>query len=145
MKKLFVFLIGFLIVTLALALAYSLSNFLIVKNYGVVKAIGISIYEDAGCTVPLTEIDWGLVSPASSVPYEAWLKNEGSVVVTVTMSVAKWVPSEASEYMSLTWSCEGVSVSVDGTVSCIFTLEIFEDVAGITDFSFDILLVGSEV
>ena len=143
MKKIPV-LLGFLIVTLAVGLVFSLSSFLTVKNRGTVKAVGISIYEDAGCTVPLTEIDWGEVYPDSSFTYEAWLKNEGNVAVTVAMHTDNWVPDDAPLFMLLSWDGEGVVIEPSLTEYVVFTLTIYSN-ALITDFSFDIHLVGSEV
>ena len=138
------FLSVFLIVMLAVGLAYSLSAFLSVTNVGVVKAVGISIYEDSDCIIPLTQIDWGIVEPDSTVTYDAWLCNEGNVPVRVSLYTENWIPLNASDFMDLTWDSETVIIDVDETISCLFSLQIYENVS-ITDFSFNIVLVGSGV
>lgn len=138
------FLSIFLIALLIVGLAYGLSTFLTITNRGVVKAVGISIYEDALCENSLMMIDWGMVNPDSTVTYDGWLRNEGNVAVTVNMFVENLIPLNATQFMVLTWNREGAMVGVNETVSCVFTLHIFSNVS-ITDFSFNIVLVGSEL
>ena len=143
-RFLFVFLIVLLIVSLTVVLVYALSAFLTIQNYGLVKAVGTNIYQDADCTIALTHIDWGMVEADSTILYEGWLRNEGNVPVTVTLYTENWVPENTSDFMTLTWDCEGASVAVNEVVSCVFALEIYGNVMGITNFGFDIILVGSE-
>lgn len=132
----------FLIVFLAVNIAYSLLASVTIPNYGIIKAININIYQDSNCTATLTNIEWGIIEPNSTITYEAWLQNKGNVPVTLTLYTENWNPLNASDYISLIWNCEDVAINMDEIISCVFTLEIYPNVTGITNFSFYVLMVG---
>jgi hypothetical protein len=137
-KALFAF---FIFVLVGCVFVYALSS-LTIHNTGVVKAVGISIYDENW--QPLTSIDWGLVPPNSRLTRNAWLKNDGNVPVTVSMHTENWNPSNANLYMSLTWNLEGVTLQLNDTKYCVFTLTTYANASAISSFSFDIVVVGNE-
>jgi len=114
-----------------------------VSNAGTVKAIGVGVYEDIACGNPLSSIDWGVLEPASSENVTCYIRNEGNSVQTLSMYTSNWSPSNASDYMTLSWDYGGQSIDVDEVVQVTFTLSVDANVSGITSFSFDITIVGS--
>jgi len=72
------------------------------------------------------------------------VKNTGSVPVTLSMTVGSWDPTDAGDYLTLTWDQEGKELAVDESVSAILTLSAASDTGDLTDFSFDIIIAGAE-
>ena len=115
-----------------------------VSNAGTVKVIGVGVYWDNDCTDPLPSVDWGTLEPGSSKNVTCYIRNEGSSVSTLSMYTSNWSPSNASSYMSLSWDYGGQSINVDEVVRVMFTLSVSASIEGITSFSFDITIVGSD-
>jgi len=59
------------------------------------------------------------------------------------MYTSNWNPSNASDYMTLSWDYGGQSINPDEVVQVTFTLSVDASIDGITGFSFDITIVGS--
>jgi len=72
----------------------------------------------------------------------SWTIEEGWA--NLDMWIDSWNPTNASDYVVLTWNYNGSLVSVDQSVSVVFTLSVYSNVTGITEFSFDIWIVGVE-
>lgn len=114
-----------------------------INSSGAVKAIGVMVYSDAGCTSRLSSIDWGILEPGESKSLTSYIRNEGNSAVTVSLSTENWNPSTASQFITLSWDYGGQSISPEGVIEVTFTLAVSASVQGITDFSFDIVIVGS--
>src|SRR5512139_1466795 len=71
---------------------------------GSITAVNIDVYSDAGLTTPCTALNVGTVSPGSTVTQNIWVKNNGTVPVTLTMVADPWTPTNAGSYMTLTWN-----------------------------------------
>jgi len=115
-----------------------------VSNAGTVVAIGVGVYWDNECTNALSSIDWGMLEPGSSKNVTGYIRNEGNSVSTLFMYTSNWNPSNASDYMTLSWDYGGQSINPDEVVQVTFTLSVDASIDGITVFSFDITIVGSE-
>jgi len=114
-----------------------------ISNAGSVKAVGVGVYWDAGLTNKVSSIDWGLVEPGSNENASVYVRNEGNSIVNLTLSTSNWNPSNASTYMTLTWDYGGQSLSVGEAVQVTLTLWISSNIQGITNFSFDIVIMAS--
>lgn len=114
-----------------------------IGSIGAVKAVNVGVYEDASCSVVVAFLDWGVVEPGASVSKVCFLRNEANVPITLVLSTDNWSPLNASDYLSLTWSYDGAFLEVDETVQVTFTLAVSSETVGFTDFSFDIIIVGS--
>ena len=108
-----------------------------------VKAFGVDLYEDINFTVPVTEIDWGLVEPGQTKNFSAYIVSKSNVPVTLTMTTENWNPTNASDFITLTWSHEAAEIAVDGYVFATFLLIVDEAISGITTFTFTIIIIGS--
>ena len=113
------------------------------SNAGTVEAIGVGVYRDSGCTSILFSIDWGVLEPGTSKNFTCYVRNEGSGVSTLSMYTSNWIPSNASDYLTLSWDYGGQSIGVNYVVQVTFTLSVDASIEGITIFSFDITIVGS--
>jgi len=114
-----------------------------VSNAGTVKAIGVGVFWNNECTDPLSSIDWGILEPGSSKKVTCYIRNEGNSVSTLSMYASNWSPSNASDYLTLSWDYGGQSINPDDVTQVTFTLSVDASIDGITSFSFDITIVGS--
>jgi len=129
--------------TMGLSVLASVQTSRTVSNTGSVKAVGVGVYWDSGCTSPVSSIPWGMLDPGSSKNVTCYIRNEGNSVSTLSMYTSNWNPSSASSYITLSWNYGGQSISPGGVVKVTFTLSISASINGITSFSFDITIIGS--
>ena len=129
--------------TLALSVLASVQTSRTVSNAGTVKAVGVGVYWDSACTDPLSSIGWGMLEPGSSKDVSCYIRNEGNSVSNLSMYTSNWNPSNASEYMSLSWDYGGQSINPDEVLQVTFTLSVSASIEGIMNFSFDIVIIGS--
>jgi len=142
-----------LIAAVAIAIAVSFSaGFLVgavmersrrISNQAAIKAVGVGVYQDPALTVPLTEINWGVLEPGEEMNHTAYIENESNVPITLVLTTDNWSPMNASNFITLTWDYDGQSVAIGGFVEAIFTLAVDPAISGIETFSFDIVIVGS--
>ena len=102
----------------------------------------IGIYSDYGCTTPLTSLSWGTLEPGESQAIVCYIKNEGDTALTLSMYTSGWNPTEATDYLTLSWNY-GSPISPHTSVQVTFTLSVDESIEGITTFSFDVNIVGT--
>ena len=115
-----------------------------VSNSGSVTAVGVGLYSDIGCTTALSAISWGTVNPGDVKTYTIYVKNTGTVSVTLTMTTGNWNPSSASSYITLTWNQEKYVLPAGQVVQAVLTLSVSSSVSGVTTFSFDITITGTQ-
>jgi len=114
-----------------------------ISNFGALKAIGVGVYWDQACTSTVTYIDWGTVEPGSAVNKTCHIRNEGNSVSTLALETSNWSPSEAADYISLSWDYGEQSMNPGDVVRVTFTLSVSGSIQNITNFSFDITISAS--
>jgi len=129
--------------TFALSALASVQKSRTVSNAGTVKAIGVGVYWDSACTNSLSSIGWGTLEPGSSKNVTCYIRNEGNSASTLSMNISNWNPSNASDYITLSWNYNGQPINPSGVIQVTFTLSVLPSIEGITSFSFDITIVGS--
>jgi len=102
----------------------------------------ISMYWDSNCTNKVSSVDWGMVEPGSSKNITVYVKNTENVAMTLSLSAENWSPSNASKYMNLSWDYNGQPINPNTAIRVTLTLTVFANVTGITDFSFNITIIG---
>ena len=139
--------VGLLIYTLALSfLGPALSAIQTNKtfgNQGSVKAIGVGVYWNSNGTNPVSSFNWGMLDPGTTKNITCYIKNEGNNVVTLSMSTSNWNPSNATQFMTLIWNLQGTTVNPGQIRTAKFALTVSASIAGITNFSFDITIIGT--
>jgi len=139
---------GLVIYTLALialgpALVTALTGNRSVSNTGSIKAVGVGVYSDQACTNPVSSLSWGVLNPGSSANKTVYIRNESNVVATLSKTTSNWNPSNASNYITLTWNYGGQTLNANQVISVLFTLSVASNIAGITNFSFDITITAT--
>ena len=114
-----------------------------ISNTGSVKAIGVGVYWDQSCTDAVTSINWGILEPDSNVTRTLYIRNEGNTEATLSMVTSNWNPSNASDYMTLTWDYGDQTLNANEVIEVKLTLSVSANIAGITSFSFDITIAAN--
>jgi len=120
-----------------------LTKTLTLPSQGTVKGIGIGVYSDSSCTSKVSSIDWGTAEPGAVKTVPVYIRNEGNAAITLSMSTINWDPSEASNYISLSWNYNGQSIDPNGVIPVTLTLSISPSITGISSFTFDIIITGT--
>jgi hypothetical protein len=107
---------------------------------GTVKAVGVGVFWDSNCTNPVSFIDWGMVEPGSMNNVTVYVRNEGNVAAGLSLATENWNPSNASDYLTLSWNYDGRQLNPLEVVQVTLTLTVSYSVQGITSFSFDIII-----
>jgi len=122
----------------------ALSNSRTVQNYGTVKAVNVGVYWDSNCTNTTSTVNWGMLSPGTSSNVTLYVRNEGNIAFRLSLTTQNWNPAGASSYMGLAWNRQGQTVNASSVLAATLTLSVFSNVTGITNFSFDIVIAGTE-
>jgi len=122
-----------------------LSSSVRISSSGVIASVNLAVYWDNACTNPVTAIDWGTIRPGESMPLEIFIKNTGNVPITLSLSTEGWDPSNAGSYITLTWDyISGTKVQPGSVLKVTLKLTVSSSVQGITSFSFNIVITGTE-
>jgi hypothetical protein len=114
-----------------------------VPSGGTITAVNVGVYTNSACTVNCTNIDWGTLAPGASTTKTVYIKNAGTVPVTLSMVASSWVPSNANTYLSVTWNREGYALNPNSSVSATLTLTVSSSVSSLSTFSFNIVISGT--
>jgi uncharacterized repeat protein (TIGR01451 family) len=115
-----------------------------VSNSGNITAVGVGVYSDSGCTTVLSSISWGTLNPGDTKTYTLYVKNTGTVSITLTMAVTNWNPSSASSYITVNWDKQNSVLAAGSSVKATLTLVVSSNISSVTDFSFDVTVTGTQ-
>jgi len=116
-----------------------------ISNTGNVRAIGVGVYWDSGCTNAISSINWTTLDPGAIKNVTIYIRNEGSVAMRLNMTISGWNPVSASSYMTLIWNRESYVLSSGSTVQTVLTLSVSSSISGVTNFNFNITITGTEL
>jgi len=131
------------VLALLLATIVGLVYFRRISSVGVVKTVGCDVFWDSGLTNRVTEIDWGMVEPGREHNRTVFIKNTSNVPANLTLGTDNWNPSVASDYIALFWNYDNHTLAVGEVVPVVFTLSIAANIMGVTNFTFDIVIIAS--
>ena len=114
-----------------------------ISNKGQLKAINVEVYQDSACTQIVSQIDWGALEPGSIINRTIYVKNTGNTALTLHLSTSNWNPTAASNYITLSWNKENVSVAPGAVVTAVLKLTVSSSISGISSFTFNIVVQGS--
>jgi hypothetical protein len=115
-----------------------------ISNSGSVTAVGVNVYTDSACTNAVSTINWGALNPGDVKNYAMYVKNVGTVPVTLSMTTGNWNPSSASSYLTLTWNKQNYVLPAGQVVQAMLTLTVSTSASIGTSFSFDITITGTQ-
>jgi uncharacterized repeat protein (TIGR01451 family) len=103
----------------------------------------IGVYSDSACTTNMTSINWGSVAAGGTATQTVYVKNTGTVSMTLSLAVSNWIPSGASTYITISWNQQGTQLSAGQSVAATITLTVSSSITGITSFSNTIAISGT--
>src|SRR4030067_908404 len=115
-----------------------------VTSGGTISAINVGVYSDSACTVNCTSIDWGATAPGNYTTRTVYVKNTGSVPVTLSMATNTWTPANANSYLVLSWNRANNVLNPATSVPSTLTLTASSAAGAITTFSFNIVITGTQ-
>jgi len=104
---------------------------------------GVGVFSDQACTTSLTSLNWGQIAPGGTTTLTVYVKNTGTAAMTLSLTVSNWSPSNAPNYISLSWNQVGTVVQPGQSVAATLTLTVQANVSGITTFSNTIIISGT--
>ena len=113
------------------------------SGHGVIKVVGCGVYADEACTIGVSSIDWGTIAPGAYSQALLYFKSESNVPTNFTYVTENWIPTNAADYLSLTWNYDGTLLEPGGVRAITLTLNVDEQIIGITDFAFDIVVTAA--
>jgi len=109
-----------------------------------VETVGVGVYWDSGCSNRVSSIEWGTIEAGAVKTVTVYVRNEGDVTISLSLSTTNWSPSTASKYMSLSWNYDGQPINPNGVIPVTLTLSVSPSITGISSFSFDIIITCVE-
>jgi hypothetical protein len=108
----------------------------IVESVGFGKSI--DVYSDFRCSSNLQSIDWGTLSPGERKNVTIYVRNEGESSTVLALNSSGWTPTEASNFMTISWNYSGSAVVPGQTVVIMLTLTVDPGINGVTNFGVNI-------
>ncbi|MGB9693947.1 MAG: hypothetical protein ACPLYF_03805 [Fervidobacterium sp.] len=121
-----------------------LSSSKTILNTGTVKTAGVSVYWESNCATPVSLIEWNDLVPGENRSTKVYVRNEGSVTVTLNMRTDNWNSTSASSCMELVWNLENYKLTSGNVVEAVLTLKVSSNITNVQGFSFDIIITGTE-
>lgn len=134
--------IGVVLSTVVFGLLSASQSF---NNSGTVTAVGVSVYTSNTYATKLTHIDWGSLTPGGKKNVTTYIRNEGGVAITLSMTSGNWSSQAASTYMKMTWNRQGTQLNSGSTTQAVLTLSVPANITGVDSFSFDVTITGTQV
>jgi hypothetical protein len=111
---------------------------------GTINTINVEAYSDSACTQPLTALNVGNVNPGSTITEIIYIKNTGSISVTLTMATSGWSPTGANTYLTLSWNRQNEFLDAGDSVSATLTLTVASNTGSLITFSCSVTITGTE-
>jgi hypothetical protein len=115
-----------------------------IPSNGTVSTVNVGVYTDSQATQNCTSLNWGTLSPGNTASKIVYVKNTGTVPITLTMTTGNWTPTTANSKITLTWNRENTVLNAGQSISANLTLAVASDTTGITTFSFNTTITGTE-
>jgi hypothetical protein len=108
------------------------------------KTVNCALYADNTATQPITQINWGSMTPDSAVNVTIYIKNTGNTPCNFTITTNNWTPQNASNWISLTYDLKGAkNVAANTIIPCTLTNSISANITGVTTYSYAVTVTAS--
>jgi hypothetical protein len=111
---------------------------------GTITAVNLGVYQDPACTMPILRVDWGTVEPASTNNQIIYVKNTGNTQETLSMSTENWTPTEASQYLILSWNASGIVLQPSTMIAAESSLLVAVNTVTLESFTFTGTITGTQ-
>ena len=111
---------------------------------GTITAVNVEVYSDAACTQPCSNIDVGALNPGDTFTQSVYVKNTGTVPVTLSLTTGNWNPAGANNYLTLSWDRENYVLNEGLSREAELTLTAASNTGSLTSFSFTATITGTQ-
>jgi len=111
-----------------------------IQGGGVIQTVGLEAFMDTDLTIKASTINWGLMSPGGNSNVTLYLKSSSTIPAEIMFSTENWEPSTVQPFFNLMWDYNNQFLSPNQVIPVIFTLRVSENVAGVTTFTFDLII-----
>jgi len=114
------------------------------QSHGAIRTIGIAAYKDSSCTTPVSDVNWGTITPGFSSTNTIYVRNEGNSDLMLSLDMTNWNPTNTRDYMTLSWNSMEQTIKPNQVVQLTLTLSVSQNINGIESFNFDIIILGTD-
>ena len=115
------------------------------RSTAIIKSPNIGVYQEKECLTETASVEWGLLEPGDQVSRTCYINNTGNIPLSLHITTEEWNPENANVYLNLAWNCTGTRMEPGEIISANITLTVSESIEDITSFSFNILIIGTEI
>jgi hypothetical protein len=115
-----------------------------IVSSGTIRVIGVSLFWDQARSDKVKSVDWGTLSPGTTIDRCAYVFNNGTANVKLAMSYGNWTPAVAGSYLTLAWNCSNYVLAPSAVVCAKLTLTIQPNITGVTNFNFIIHIKSTD-
>lgn len=101
-----------------------------------------SVFAGEGLVLNASTVDWGVLEPDTSANRTFRISNLLDEPMKLNLATSNWDPTNATEYMGLSWDDDGTPLLGLAYRDVTLTLNVYANVTGITNFYFDITIGG---
>ena len=105
---------------------------------------GVWVFKDSNCASECESIEWGTLTPGSTEEYDVYVQNKDEVPIYLIMRTTDWSSSQASDYLTLSWTYTGQKIDRDDVLQITLTLSVDPGIKDVSSFSFNIVITGSD-
>jgi len=115
-----------------------------IDSSGSIVVIGLKVTA-VGSNADLQSIEWGDLSAGSTTTRQISVINNGTIPMTLSMSVDDWVPLIAQQYLTITWNyASGTVLQPSASQTVIITINVNQYVTGVNTFTNTIYVIATQ-
>jgi len=135
----------FLALLLSTLTVWSLRPRIPISNVSAIETVGtFGVYWNSNCTTKVTSINWGNMTPGQEKTATFYIRNEASSPMFLAGIDKNWNPPTAQSYIHFTFDSNDQKIQAGQTKKVTCTLTVSVEITNISNYSFDILLLGTD-
>jgi len=135
----------FLALLLSTLTVWSMRPRILISNVSAIETVGtFGVYWNSNCTTKVTSINWGNMTPGQEKTTLFYIRNEASSPMFLAGIDKNWNPTTAQSYIHFTFDSDDQKIQAGQTKKVTCTLTVSIEITNISNYSFDILLLGTD-
>jgi len=116
-----------------------------IPNVSAIETVGtFGVYWNSNCTTKVTSINWGNMTPGQEKTTTFYIRNEASNQMFLAGIDKNWNPTTAQSHIHFTFDSDDQKIQAGQTKKVTCTLTVSIETTNISNYSFDILLLGTD-
>jgi len=135
----------FLALLLSTLTVWSMRPRILIPNVSAIETVGtFGVYWNSNCTSRVTSINWGNMTPGQEKTTLFYIRNEASSPMFLAGIDKNWNPTTAQSHIHFTFDSDNQKIQAGQTKKVTCTLTVSIEITNISNYSFDILLLGTD-